>query len=498
MSCTSSARSARHSESCPWTGWRPSGGSWSPRPSSATGGSILNSLLIWRYGAATYALPAYEEFGLSRASEESLTAWVSTRFTADNAVLSLSGNLPPGLALHLADGSRSPAPVASSACPELPAWFEGPGGTTALMANLPRSMDALALCRVAESELLSSLRYTMAASYSPQAVHTLRDATTATLLCLAEPMRGQEVQVRNELVELLDRVIDRGPDEAVLKAWRSQIQASAADPALRRGFLHSRAWDTLVGAAPQTPEEWVQATELVSYATVVDAARVAARDVLYRVPSSRPLSRRGIVQAPQWSSTSMTGPEYYPRPEVPQMRGLSLVLGAEGVRLRVTEKERLAVTNRACAAVLAWPDGRRLLIGTDGMTINIEPKYWIKGGDIVSHIDAIFPHDLRAPIPARPPGAGGLPPRPPEPSRRWATVGGLAVAWALLIAGTVHTVATLTVPGSQPLPPLGLVPFAAWWLVRASRGNLRALRRTRASLGLVGLPRSAGPRRSQP
>jgi hypothetical protein len=92
------------------------------RTEADTRGTALTSpLMIWRHGAATYGLPAYEECGVGRHTPDRIAAWAGRWFTRQNLVLVFAGGPPPaGLTIDLPEGERIPPPEPSSALPGTP------------------------------------------------------------------------------------------------------------------------------------------------------------------------------------------------------------------------------------------------------------------------------------------------------------------------------------------------------------------------------------------
>src|SRR4029077_16169031 len=86
-------------------------------------GGALGLRLATLYGCQGWGLIGYPEFALQHPQPDQVQAWADDRFTADNAVLGLSGPMDPPPMLDLKPGGRiaSPAltPVSSL---RTPAW----------------------------------------------------------------------------------------------------------------------------------------------------------------------------------------------------------------------------------------------------------------------------------------------------------------------------------------------------------------------------------------
>jgi zinc protease len=79
-----------------------------------------------------------------------------------------------------------------------------------------------------------------------------------------------------------------------------------------------------------------------------------------------------------------------------------LSLDAGGVSLWAPPGTHVTVPVAATAAVLRWPDGRRLLLGADGAEIDVEPTMWVGGAAVVAAVDSLWPDDLVVDRPVRP------------------------------------------------------------------------------------------------
>ncbi len=120
---------------------------------------LTGQLLLWRYGAATYGLPAYDEHGLADCTSDDVRAWAARWFTRQNAALALIGGPPPeGLELALPDGERRPVPEPTSALPGTPAYFNTDIKGVALTGVVPHSSEAFLYTDVLGRRLHQVLR----------------------------------------------------------------------------------------------------------------------------------------------------------------------------------------------------------------------------------------------------------------------------------------------------------------------------------------------------
>jgi hypothetical protein len=137
-----------------------------------------------------------------------------------------------------------------------------------------------------------------------------------------------------------------------------------------------------------------------------------------------------FVRAPVSANVAVDG-RVYTRPDEAQ---LALIVGRDGVTA-LTGPDMATVRFDRCAAVLAWPDGARLLIGLDGMTAGIEPNLWRAGAEAVADIDRWAPPEVVVRMPERPadrvPPHGGLSTEPDDRTSDPARTGMVAAVFGL-------------------------------------------------------------------
>jgi len=130
---------------------------------------------VWsyRWGALGLGAADYQEYGLRRLEAAEIADWATSWFTANNAVVWLSGDVPDGLKLNLRSGERPVRELPESLDHDLPAVYElgnrgvalslfGTAGRAAYLGALV--LDARVRSRVRYAE---SLAYATDASYMP-------------------------------------------------------------------------------------------------------------------------------------------------------------------------------------------------------------------------------------------------------------------------------------------------------------------------------------------
>jgi zinc protease len=433
----------------------------------------IPSMLRWRYGAKTFGLPSYEEFGLHHLDSEAVRSWAADNFTRGNAALWLTGPPPAGLTLRLPDGERKRPPAPSTALNSLPAWYAEGAGVASMLTVVERSSAATLLRHLLEQRLRAKLRYELGASYAPQVGYDHRTGSDASLWILAEAVEGHEEAVCAGVVAALDEVGSGQCDERDIAQWRDQMFGVLHEPGARRGLLHGRCWDHLQGGGELTWDELRHRIETVDQTAVTEVAAAAAKEALYRLPEGQAPASSEIATAPIWSKRRFSGREFPLMRMSAEEELHTLIAGDEGITLRrVDSYNTVSIPFADCEALLRWPDGHRVMFGADGFMLQITPGAWIDGSGLVTIIDRRCDPQRQIDMPAVdvPPPSG---PVVTEPLREWL----IAIA---LVAITVAFTVRFAVTGKF------LLGAIIWGVVAGYRVN--SLRLTRQVRGMRGFP----------
>lgn len=366
---------------------------------------LAGRLLLWRYGAATYGLPAYPEYGLGAVTSDDVKEWTARWFTRNNAALALIGGPPPeGLALPLPEGERRPCPEPTSALPRTPAYFNTDVNGVALTGIVPRGPAAGIYGEILGRRLHRVLRRENALSYTTSVEFLARPGYTAEILAFADGL----AEARPELAERFRAEIERLAAEPVDAAELAELVTvrrtrSASDEA-RASLPMASCVAELMGAPQRTLEETLAAQDEVGPEDVQEVGRTMLDTALLMLPLDEEPQGARFAPAPVGSTVAVDG-RIHTRPDEVQ-RGL--IVGRDGAT-SLTGPAMATVRFDQCAAVLAWPDGGRVLVGLDGLMVRVEPNIWNAGPDAVADVDRYAPAEAVVRMPERP--ADGVPAR---------------------------------------------------------------------------------------
>lgn len=348
-------------------------------------------LPMWRHGARGFGVVSYPEWALAGLTAEHVRDWIARYFTRDNAALWVAGEeVTEGLRLDLPTGERQPPPSAATTLPVTPAWFAGGVGWDTVVARGP---GAAVFANVLERHVRRDLRDL---TTETRTEYVPRSDGTARILTVADTLPDEPEAALGGLVDVLAAMragrID--PDEvaAVVKLTCEGLRESES----RGARLPGQAFNLLAGREVQTLEEALTEVRAVTAGDVARVATEAYDAGLLMTPAGSSAEWAGYTAAPAMSETVPPGRVHRGRRD----RALSLISGDQGVG--VTGRGVVATVRwDSCAALLAWPDGGRHLIGTDAVTVRVEPTLYRGADRVVREVDARIPERLRIEMPAR-------------------------------------------------------------------------------------------------
>lgn len=405
------------------------------------------SLLTCRYGARGHGLVGLPQVGVRSATIQQLRSLADRNLTRQNAVLWLSGPPPGGLRLELHDGHKIAVPQLAPLPLGLPGWIvDDTTGGMAVGAVAPRNAAAAIFRQIAEDRLRYELRSTRALSYSPWISYNLLDADTSHLVLYAdcdEPRRAELAEAFGQVFEGFTKI-----GEAEVLAARKQlleewIGTLAPPPDTRRvDEVQRAAHDFLLDREHKPLEQLVEESASVNEAEVGEFVTAIRQTAVIAVPGDAVLMPWMGAQIPVSINPPVTGRMV--RALNPVANPETLVIGPDGVSLRLPDGSANTVRYSSLAAALRFDDGSLHLVDKDALLLIVDPSAWRKGKDICREIiEHVAPNLVLDGGPSRtafqaahngPPASGA----PRSPVRGWvlAVLGGLGVPFSTLVVAS--------------------------------------------------------------
>lgn len=448
-----------------------------------------------RYGAEGPALAAYRELGLDWLGSREVTDWARRWFVAENAVLWISDRIPEGLDLRLPAGEHQPLPPITPQRTVTPAWLEGQRGLLVLEAAVPRSTSAALFTQVFEAALFRTLRLESALSYTAAAQYEPVASDTAQLLAVADSRPDDDAAVVGTVADLLAGMRAGHFDARDVEAARS-VLLRQIDDSLRDGSRALMvAGAALMGDELKSVDQQRELIRSVTEADLRDIADVVWSSAIWQT-SVGPLDWIGAEPVGPWNDSAVDGVWFEPSASSERV-----VIGAEGVSV-VSPQGVLTVRAEDCRLLATFPDGGKLIIGSNGNAISLEPTLIPDlTPDYLDAFESAVSPVAQVPLP-RAPSEVPVPPAPPVAVRPSAPLWLHAVGASLLplvtfllfavlvIGSVIATASTVATPTSQSITAAILV-----WLFTGVVGVglyasiLRARRHMHELRVLAGQPR---------
>jgi zinc protease len=356
-----------------------------------------HALRALRFGTVGHGQPAYEEYGLRHLTEEDIFAWTQRWFGAANLAVCVTGPPPKDLSqLPVPPGSPrvpGPAPQAIRGL-DLPAYYNsGPSGELALSLVAKRSVALTTALAIFEHRVRQRLRYDLGVSYGLSTDYEPLSVDTAHYTAHVDFLEPNASRAPDELLAIIEHLAESGPAPEELERELARRSWWKESPAEQPGRLFYHAFGELMGE-PVPDDEFDSAFSALTSSNVAEAFADAASSLLLIEPPDlgAPPAAMRLQQYPL-VPTAEVGGRTYP------LKGFALrsrtsrpriVAGDDGVALKV-EGPGTTVRFDECTAALRWSDGTRGLWSADGFYIEIDPKTWRRGTELVALIDSRVP-----------------------------------------------------------------------------------------------------------
>jgi len=348
-----------------------------------------------RFGPHGHGLTGYDEYGLRALSADHLDGWARTRFVSGNAAIWLTG-APEDLGVDLGAGTASPTPEPRQLDGlSLPAFYpEGPFGGVAFSLLARRSSAFAAVVSILEHRVQQRIRYELGLSYAPAAEFMPLTDELVHVVVAIDTMEANSSRVVEETLAVLDTLAAEGPTEQELDDERRFADRTMSDPTAIPSQLFYASAQHLLGAEFVQPAELARIRKELTRDEIASALAEALATLLVIAPPETARPAR-LAEYPL-SSTAALGGRVYPS------RGLGrrtsrlpqLVVGDEGVTIRISETRQVTARFDDCVLALRYPDASRTLLTSDGFFVDVEPSVWRKGREAVRAIDAALPPGL--------------------------------------------------------------------------------------------------------
>jgi predicted Zn-dependent peptidase len=347
--------------------------------------SIIDAMLGARFGATTYGLNRFPEFGMWTVDGERLRRWAARWFTRGNAVGWVVGPEPLYLELALPPGDRIPPPTPFAKPGTFPAVTRLPARIAGAASVIPRSSIAVLGLAVMTARLQSVLRFEMGAAYQVRPFYLPLSADAAWISMMTDLSDSRMEETVHRFVAVLKDLATRGPLAEEVERQRAAGLAAMESHGWEDRMANFTAFNELLGAPETTQAALHDEYRSVTSEQIRDLAGAVVSDALYQVPLGLDVELDGVKPLADGSSWAAEGVAFEQEALLPGPHQ-GFVLDERGMTVWVGDQP-LSVEWDGVAAMLSWADGGRRLIGDGRVEILVVPTRVQRGRDLVSLID---------------------------------------------------------------------------------------------------------------
>jgi len=365
--------------------------------SSGGGGGSPARLMSLRYGARSFGLATFGEYGLRRIEAHEVHAWAQERFVRENAALWLSGPPPESLGLELQDGRRrappEPEPLQGLVLPAQ--MSEGTGGVG--IGTVGRRSTALSTgLGIAVHRAHDLLRLDAGLSYGVSGTYAPLGSEVAHLTIGADCLDTHALSVRDEILRVLRELSEQGPSEEELRDARAERARSARDPVEARGWLDYGARQVLLSGDVPSPEDLVVEMEGLASADVAEAISRILSEAIILAPLGTPLPA-AFTEYGTLPVETIVGRTYRQTP-MRVGRNTKVVASEEGLTLHSLEQPPLTIRFQQCAGLLRWNQNRLTVLALDGSWIELSSRGLRNGQELLRSVTECVPPENVIPM----------------------------------------------------------------------------------------------------
>jgi predicted Zn-dependent peptidase len=347
-------------------------------------------LLIGRYGAQAHGLPGFRQLGLRTVTGDQVKGWAARYFTADNAVICMTGPPPASVGLELRSGPRRPAPVADPIAGPYPRWIARSQPFVAIGVVAGHDAAFGAASRMLERRLFDRLRTQKGLSYAVQSDTKIIDGTTLHRMFVADCLEDAAVAVTDEVIAIAYELADAGPtaEEMTEDLHRLERQLDSEVHAAVAWMLYG-AECYLNGIEVEEFDMYVERRRSLTRAEIRESWAAALETMILCVPPWVEVHDPRF-STPQWPPP-VSGRTYHP-PGLARFRGgTRAIVSGEGVSLVWQDGSHATIRFAAARALLRSGPTRRWIIGDDGSEIFLDGTAYASGQELIAAVERAVP-----------------------------------------------------------------------------------------------------------
>jgi hypothetical protein len=361
---------------------------------------VADQMLSMHCGYARYGCTAMPELGLARLREADVASWAAATFTRENAAIWIMGSVPEGLAVNLPAGDRleipEPTQIASLG---RSVWVPGPPGRVVLSALTDWSLALTAGAQACQHRLMDQLRFEKGISYAPVADVDRLTARIGHWIAASDCVATAADQATETILDIVSKIAGEGPHESDLAPGLAAARRFYSVPESIPTVLDQWTCGELCGSENKPMADVLHEVEALDTRAVAAAMTRVLDDSVLVVPQGCSPRVPGFHRYVRQSAAVVRGRTFWKqrRPLLrfgaPMNDTNYVAINKDAISLVNDNGEVTTLYFNSCAGLLKHPEGRRLLLGDDGVRLEFVPSEWPDGAEIASLLDAAMPDD---------------------------------------------------------------------------------------------------------
>lgn len=372
------------------------------RAESAQQPSLFGQLLRREVGAQGFGMTGFPELGLQRFDPSALRWFLQVAFTTGNMALCYDGAPPDAVSISLPADERWSPPERLLMTRPRPAVTEVTGQEVGLLSPVPARGVGQVFGRVLAARTLRRIQVQRPGYEQVRSQTTRIDVARGAIMVAAVTDDAPAAFLVGSLEAALRDVVESGARPQELIDIVMETHRMVTDPNQHFAILCRSALDDLLGLRAMAPADLLDEVKQV---TAIDVAELAAtvRDRhLIGIPHAAALENPfGFPQdQPEYARARHDGQGAHPS-ICADHPGAAIYLMPRMLHLRLNEEQGIDIPTGNVVQLLAYPDGGRVVVTSDGFGHPIEPTLYQGGEELVRAIDSMVPADLRFVLPSR-------------------------------------------------------------------------------------------------
>lgn len=364
---------------------------------SLDAGDFTSRQLFYRFGASGFGGAHLREFALGWVGRDEIQQWRDERLTAGNVAIWLHGTEPPEQLGGLPEGGRR-RPPAVETLPrlELPSFLAAGTGGVALTLIAERSVATVAALEIVLERLHERLRLGRGLSYAVSGGYQVLSASNAHASVMADCLDEHAGEVTDAMLEVIDELVEHRPTTKELEDHVGRAERAERDnPDDReRAALDRAVTDALVGAEVADAAELTRQRRELQPQQLADALRTALPSALVIAPAGTRKPRQWLADYEPHNAEQLGESIFKARG---RRASTKLGVGARGLSHTTGDREPISICWTECALAIRKPVGSLLLLSQDGTEIEVNPRHWRDGDELLDAIERHVPEELLIP-----------------------------------------------------------------------------------------------------